>query len=575
MFYRLGLNVREIQLRSRGLTLLQSFAVLGWSLLSTTFSALNFIGYPCFLHWWGLNFCAVLIGYTLNARALRYVYLIHFNHAKTRADLGAAHSPDHQVLHVATDSTNHRAAIGPKPLNEKGHRFQVDVLHHSAFGKSRSVPGKTTGSRPGSLPTPMRGFLGPWIGRHARFFQNDQGFYRLLLGFLAVFFIYVLLIQILSPRFSLSPVALECHFSWEYYPTFVWIGAHVVVTYPIIVYHLWGLSDPYGICRDLLTVSLSVTAGSIMFFLWALTPNHVNRLVSRLLWVFLAVNIVHTSSVTLPVYRALRAQRQRRHRRREHRMAAQRMGELEFGTDSNLADSRGLARELEAALDRSSTYDGFNASFIKLLNEPSGLLQLRTWASECFCVELIFFLQEYQELKIFLDGAFPLVDPAAATASLVREVHLTKFERLSNVALNGPRPSQDSATWNSAVKPLPPAHLGSNQPLLRIEGNPLLPCITSSIRETWELLDDDMTTDVICAEYPVADRPALRLAYIMFYQRFLDPTSDLCVNVSLRLRQDIDRDIQTGRFPITIFDDVHHDVMMLLYTEVFLKFYPI
>ncbi|KAJ1991168.1 hypothetical protein H4R33_001454 [Dimargaris cristalligena] len=562
LFYRLGLNIREIQLRSRGLILLQSLSVLGWSLLASSFSGLYFIGYPCFIHWWGLNFCALLTSYAVAARALRYIYLVNFNHAKATTNYKAvATEPTRFPGAQDPSATSAALAIPETHTTPSPHRgFQVSVLNSPGDGRRVSAPAIQT-----------RGFLGPFINRHHRFFRTDRGLIRVLLILGLVHFLYVFFVQIFSHNFTLIPLALDCNFTWEYSVTFVWIGLHTLVAFPILIYHLWGLSDPYGICRDLIFYSVWVSGSSVMFFLWELVPSRVGALFGRVMWIFLVVNVVHTSSVTMPVVKALREQRRRR-----YGLAGEwEKAPVGVGGDRNEAGQGEMMPHPEST---------FEPAFLRMLNSNEGLDTLRAWASDCFCIELVYFLEEYQELKLFLEGTFAL--PHSGKGELPRSSVFNESspsfvapkEGLNSLSLSSMTASHSfqSASAGLAFSNDSFSIHRSTTFYSLAEGMPIeqqyhLSRLSSSIRETWDLLDDSKTTDLIRTQYPVSAKAALKLAYLMFYQRFLDSMSDLRVHVSDRLLAGIGQEIMAGHFPITVFDDVYQDVLMLLYVDVYLK----
>ncbi|KAJ1975104.1 hypothetical protein H4R35_003300 [Dimargaris xerosporica] len=498
LFYRLGLNDRENQLRSKGLILMQSAALLGWAVLCATFSALQNVAYPCFLHWWGLNFLALATSYSLTARALRYLYIVYANQIKMetpwqtmrqqpRLMFGPAVSRPSQVSEcMSQDSTNahHRK------------RYQVDLSEHAMTDLQR------------------RGFLGKWIPKHRRFFASDEPLLKGLLLVGLVLLIYVLLVQIMTDRFSFSPLAIRCKFGWEYYVTFAFVGLHVLVAYPIIAYHLWPLNDAYGLCRDLLVFSLLVTLGSIMFILWVALPDKVSSHFSSLMWVYLAVIAIHTSSVTQVVYKTLRQ------RRRTQIMAA----------DAKEFAVYGLDRE-----------------FVNTVDDPAKLETLKRWASECLCVDLVLFLEEYQSLKHFLHAAFPVDETAAMVAN-------EQSQLMSQSSFDDSPEKQGLVSKCSGNGVFQTA---LNRPSV-------------SIREAWQLdYPRQMSIKEIIAAYPVYSTTALKLAYLMFYQRFLDPASDLCVGIAPDVQESVRQQIDKGQYPISVFDEAHREVLLALYTDVY------
>ncbi|KAJ1955077.1 hypothetical protein IWQ62_005612 [Dispira parvispora] len=494
LFYRLGLNIREVQLRSRGLVLLQSATLLILTLLTSTYSALSFRGYPCFLHWWGFHLCIVLTSYAITARSLRYFYLVHMNWAKCHARLKTTADLDMVTL---LHNQSNGSPLGNVSITDK--RFRVD-LHDGMKNVA-----------------PTRGFLGSLVRKYPGFFSNDYALSRVFMVLGSGVLLYVIFVQIFSPNFSLSPLATRCQFDWSYYVILIWLGLHVVVVYPVLVYHLWGLKDAYGIYQDLLVTSIAVTVGTVIFIIWTFVPTLWLRVFSTNMWLFITVQVMHTSSVTLPVLRALRSRR-----RPTAYVNQQRQQRLNSSLEN---------RPKEAVKDFPMYTIGadWDSQFIQLVDDPAGRSTLKNWASEYFCMELVLFLEEFQELKEFVEGMYSLPQDATTVAS-------------------------------------PNAFAGSqSHPLHRPSAN---------IQDTWEYYEkhhaESKETSFVTQSL-VVEGASLKLAYVMFYQRFLDPASDMCVPISPITLAGLAKRLGASQCPITVFDDVHRDVMMLLYSDVYLK----
>ncbi|KAJ1984727.1 hypothetical protein H4R34_000489 [Dimargaris verticillata] len=498
LFYRLGLNDRENQLRSKGLILMQSGALLGFAVLGATFSGLQNVAYPCFLHWWGLNFLALATSYSLTARALRYLYIVYANQIKTETPWQTMR----QQPPLMFGSTTPRPSEVSECLGQDNasaqycKQYQVDLSKHAMTDLQR------------------RGFLGKWIPKHRRFFASDEPLLKGMLLVGLVLLLYVLLVQVMTDRFSLSPLAIRCRFGWEYYVTFAFIGLHVLVAYPIIAYHLWPLNDPYGLCRDLLVFSLLVTLGSIMFIIWVALPIGLSDHFSSLMWIYLAVIAVHTSTVTQVVYKTLRQRRR----------------------------TQGMTTEA-----KEFAVHGLDREFVATVDNPAKLETLKRWASECLCVDLVLFLEEYQSLKSFLHAAFPVDETAAMVANEQSQL----------------------VSHNSFDDPFEKQGLVSN-----CNGNGIFQSALNrpsvSIREVWQLDHPrQMSIKEIITAYPVHSTMSLKLAYLMFYQRFLDPASDLCVGIAPGVQESVRQQMDKGQYPISVFDEAHREVLLALYTDVY------
>ncbi|RKP40008.1 hypothetical protein BJ085DRAFT_38345 [Dimargaris cristalligena] len=469
LFYWRGQHIRDIQQRSMRLTMVQSFTILTQVILSGLGSMLNENVYPCFLLLWGMNFGCLLLTFTASARAIRLISTTNANQARIQ----------HQLPPKAPPADD-----------------------------------------------PLR-----WFRIHYQTLISEKYLLAYLLVLCIFTAVYDLLVNIYYDMFSLRPLGRDCKLAWPYYPMLAWVAIHILIIFPLVIRRLWKINDAYGIRTDLIVCCCASTIGELMFLVWQLFFRHYRNVVSSLAWFLLAMLVIHTSSVTLPVFRVLY------HPYRP----------LTHTTSSDKTPN-----------DLTWRSPNFN-EFARSLNQPATLHHFKDMAVRCLCVEAVIFLEEYREL----------MDQLASTES--SELNPILTHRLisgDDSALH--LPSLASVDTYDQAYPLTTA----------LSESILYPTSEYGLA-TSDLLES--TSELYAGEKPtkfkflqptgfsVRSNPSAVLAFNMFAQRFFLPGSELLTQVKIASVGIIQDSISHGRYHQDMFESAHTDVVDFLYHNVYLR----
>ncbi|KAJ2908630.1 hypothetical protein GGI21_002693, partial [Coemansia aciculifera] len=197
-----------------------------------------------------------------------------------------------------------------------------------------------------------------------------------IVGTVLAMFVFLLLMNIFSPHLSLHPTYYNCYSGWEYTTLAVLAGAFNSILCPSFVILTWTYKDGYGIRRSLSIVSVTGLVLWIAALVWRFSVHIYKVRASPSLFYVVEILLVYSFTVVSPVYVAWQnAGKQKTHR------AARR----------GWSWSAGIT-EVQ--------YDLSKHSFLAAMQDAEEHKSIEEFAGQCFCAELVSFLDIYLALKM-------------------------------------------------------------------------------------------------------------------------------------------------------------------------------
>ncbi|KAJ1971873.1 hypothetical protein H4R35_005006 [Dimargaris xerosporica] len=517
LFYLRGQKIRDIQQRSMTLTMIQCFVLFTQVVISGLGGMLNEDAFPCFVLFWGVGLGCLLLTLVFSARSFRYAFQVALNRLRSHrrfntVDTSAESSPESRMAIASTKKLR-------RVIKDLLSLFHPHCIYHTSCADVRL-----------------------WFMDNRRILASEASLTALMMTACTAAIIYNLCITATTPYFTLSPVETDCHFGWPYYPMMVWVGLHLVAVYPFIVYSLWHASDAYGIRTDLIVCCVVGGVGQLMFIIWQLFFRFARGYVSSLLWFFVSMLIIHTSSVTVPVIKMLRF---------HHTLARQ------FS----------LSR---AKLPHSSSHYSQWQVYLHALEQPAVLHRLKQVAAQCLCLQAVIFLEEYQELKkILLTFFTPVLDvPELATFRSSHTITIDPADQCNSISMSYasdlPRVSFKINTLSLCTDETESKEATHNKP-------DLLTPIGEPIGNTWGPSQALAKSLGEGDRYNIRDNATAVFSFNLFAQQFLMPHSDLMSQITLHCAASITKRVAHGDYSFDMFDAAHKEILEFVFSSVYSK----
>ncbi|RKP35479.1 hypothetical protein BJ085DRAFT_29473 [Dimargaris cristalligena] len=566
LFYRASRHSEFMRQRSHGLTILISVSVFFYILVAGSSNTRQNIGYPCFVQLWGVYICCITHAFSFTTKVLRFLFMVQFNKDK----------------------------LGIKPQNiapsskEAGGPFAVmDVKSNASAPLNR--PSTQKQSSLVANVANRNGFFNRWLSKNKWFFLSEGRVTKLVFALVGLVMIYVLIIQIVDKSFTIIPTATLCYFGWQYAVMLTILLGNSLILLPYCLTKLWHAKDGYGIRQELIACCILLAIGSAITIIWGMAPGPQSNVFSTMSWISISFLVLHAITVAYPVYQI--------HYSNEHQYT--------------------IANSADPEVQMLSTHSHTNQwrAFLNMLSDPVGLAQLKIWSAQFFCTELIIFIEEYQDLKKFLASTYPPPPRPGAENKGFRNTMLTVASPITTGPSFLKRQSSsvslvlatNESEYSVPLTPVSPRKVPLGQhplssptcedSLIAGSTHELKPIsekytfididhpseIVPSIRDTWNITPSEpstsqfsasrtsLSTNVPSNNLDVVSHPSLQLAYFMFYQRFIEESSDLKVNVSHELTNLVEARALMGDFSADIFDDVRQDVLKALFRTVYVK----
>ncbi|KAJ1804355.1 hypothetical protein LPJ75_005607, partial [Coemansia sp. RSA 2598] len=199
------------------------------------------------------------------------------------------------------------------------------------------------------------------------------------LGVLALASVISLIVNIINPQFTLSPMSMECRMIWGFVPLIVVGGSCIIFVMPVICVKCWKLKDAYGIRNDLLISMLMGIFCLILEVIWDNVIYSISKLWSGWFYCWVGAVIIHTVSITIPLVQAIRHTR---------------------SVTDRMHSASGFENSMVAAIVGAGGPDmGKRSEYNAILADPHEYRFFCDFAASCFCSELTAFIDEYQVLK--------------------------------------------------------------------------------------------------------------------------------------------------------------------------------
>ncbi|KAJ1919865.1 hypothetical protein IWQ60_007138 [Tieghemiomyces parasiticus] len=618
--------------------ILRSWRLMAVQVVNTFITLGMFIGmlavpsgqYPCFIMWWTFNLCMTVFLANLVTRSLRLIQMMSASRAKLHMKRNYRQSQA-ALLRTAVgtfgDELNPHPSVAAMAQNQDmvptpggcGPGKAISVVTEdttAGTGPSASAmlldrtPSVESGlprksNTPGCTLSDVCGLVAAfrrWAGATLlrSWFTGRGGVLWLTAPPHLLFVLYILMIQITDQDLSLDPINYSCPINWPYMISFGWLAVHIYIVFPFLAVLLWGIEDAYGIFSDLIIASLAMGAGFFMYILWLFPLNHLKREFPSIVWLIMAVVIIHTTSVVLPTITVLRSQRP-----------------ISFAGPPLLPTAE------------TYFYQRYSSphwrEFIGVLASPQGLARLRQLSTKCLNSELIIFLEEYQELKELVATVYPIPSPTTfpsppstlesytgmAPSPASREpARLPILQQLGWAKTGGRRWS-----FRIAAGAMGTGLAGSPGDYARDNSLPLTPVLQDvapyapiptqtegmmgiyvNFAETWRLYVPAAQSAMAAAHsttstsagrlsssghrhssgcvmdlYPIRDHSFLCLSYQMFYQRFVAKGSALSVALPREVVDTVEELLLRGDYSLDMFDPVWCVILRDVYTKIYFE----
>ncbi|ORX73730.1 hypothetical protein DL89DRAFT_299119 [Linderina pennispora] len=347
---------------------------------------------------------------------------------------------------------------------------------------------------------------------------------------------------ILNKEYSISPVSTQCSFIWGLLPVFGIVAVFVLVISPVLLIKIWRFKDAFGIRNDLI---ICVVAGFICIvfsLIWELEMPTVRKIWSGLFFMWAATILVHTSSVAIPLYRAMRHSK---------------ILELEMIHGDSLGTSTMFFLGAKLTTDSKVPRKTRQAEFKQILDDPSAYSRFREFAATCFSSELTGFIDEYRLLK------------DATIAALGSQDELSSG---INSSIRTLTPAyMDSETFASAEHLPELPHLsretdGKCNAIGRVPLDPTaspMVSILEAVQVYYPNLDIDEST-----VFPSAAMDML----VSIFSVYLNPRSPMGLNVSQVVMSRVQEHLYQDIIPLTILDEIKEEVMHMLYADIYTRY---
>ncbi|KAJ1957130.1 hypothetical protein EC988_000993, partial [Linderina pennispora] len=457
--------------------------------------------FPCFVQLWLLTIGLTLLMIALAARATQLIIMAKMHQVKSQlAALGGV-----GMTHACSQITPADSSAG----NQSSAR-----LSEFAAG-----PGPSPADSMHLAPVLRKGDYSERIRLHTslmrcqrvRKLTSDSRMKQYAAVLLMCMFIMTLLINILSPKFSLIPTNTECGFVWGIFPIIAIYGTFLVIVVPALLIMLWSVEDVYGIKADLAICAALTTLCLVLMIVWNVKLVAAQEAISSQFFVWLSACVLHFMSISWPVIRARR-----------------------------LATSPGGDAWLNAQQYKSQAASGDETlsprqcEFFAMLESDIEYERFRRYAAACFCSELTAFLDEYQILK------YCTVHALEQRASFVRSRSPTNVNDIYD-KLVGDRER--------------------NRPLR------LYTHVTVGILETvsavfpaFQFSKDSFFPSTIA------------YVYVSLVSTYIHPESHLAINVPGHIADDILDKLHKREMTLGALDTAKDEVLRLLYTDVYLRY---
>ncbi|KAI9499768.1 hypothetical protein BX070DRAFT_218015 [Coemansia spiralis] len=336
-----------------------------------------------------------------------------------------------------------------------------------------------------------------------------------------------LVINIVNKQFGLIPVVTKCSMVWGFIPIICVMALYIAIILPVLLVKCWSLKDAYGIRNDLIASIIGGGLCILMMVIWETVLPHIAVKWSGWFYAWLCAIILHTTSVAMPLWQAIRHSRDVIHR---------------------MHGASGLGSSMAAAIANAGGSDmGRRSEFNAILADPYEYRFFCDFAASCFCSEMTAFIDEYQALK-------GLTVIALGSEDIWREdVDQLEPGYMARMASN-----LDNGMGYLALA----NRNHPNAKALRLQTPP-----TVSILETARAVYPQYDLSEV-TPFPVAAMDKLVAIFSVFVNSNSYTAVSLPSAMVLRIREKLGK----SQLTLTILDEIKDEVLNMLYFDVFTRY---
>ncbi|KAJ2520736.1 hypothetical protein GGI11_001785 [Coemansia sp. RSA 2049] len=534
--------------RSVPLVALQAFGLICVAVIGGISTALQ--EWPCFLKLWFGNVGYYALYSAIAARSFQHVVISNV-HILTNKVASSKNSDFKGVMHhhqseplayLNQGARQVRSASQSSTFSNTIFDSETNRLNRSSHGEKKNIMNLTSSLQ--ATPAPRahvhdgesNSRLYKRLKRYTKLqrYASDKALVIFVLAHVVVALIISLVVNIVNDQYSLRPIGVDCTLMWGFLPLVIVPGFYVVFVLPVLLVKCWSLKDAYGIRNDLY-VSIIVGALCIVLtIVWQTALFDIALKLSGWFFSWLCAIILHTVSLAIPLWSAMRHSQDVLSRM--HGASA-----LAAGDDPD----RSMAAVIANAAGGSDV--GRRAEFNGILADPYEYRYFCDFAASCFCSEMTAFIDEYQSLKAQTIIALGSEDIWREDADQLDPGYMARMA--SNI---------DSDIGYLALANRDNAHSKS----LRLQTPPTV-CILDTARAVYPQYDLSEVTP-----FPVASLDKL----VVMLSVFVNSNSYTAVNLPsamvLRIRERLGR----SQLTLTIFDEIKDEVLNMLYFDVFTRY---
>ncbi|KAJ2449414.1 hypothetical protein GGF42_004778 [Coemansia sp. RSA 2424] len=499
--------------------------------------------WPCFLKLWFCNIGFLMVYPSIAARAVQHIVVSNVHNLTNK--LATSNAP--ALKGAMTPHSNLdflRQEDGPRHHRSGS---QTSIFSNTDFEHNESTQGMVLSEKKhiveigGSKAMRHAPLVRLDNGPEAKVYRRLQKYTRLqrfvterslaifVLGNLALACVLSLVINIVNKQFSISPINSNCSMVWGFMPMIAITSVYVVLILPVLLVKCWSLKDAYGIRNDLI---VSIVAGGmcvVMTVLWETVLSRLALVWSCWFYIWLCAVILHTSSLVVPLFAAIRHSRD---------------------VMARMHGASGTGNAMSAAIAGAGGEDGHlgkRAEFNSILADPFEYRFFCDFAASCFCSEMTAFVDEYQVLK-------GITVIALGSEDMWREdVDQLESSYMARMANN-----IDSDIGYLAMANRAYPHSKS----LRLQTPP-----TVSILETARAVYPQYDLSEI-TPFPVASMDKLVAIFSVFVNSNSYTAVNLPPSMVVRIRDRLGR----SELTLTILDEIKDEVLNMLYYDVFTRY---
>ncbi|KAJ2878272.1 hypothetical protein IWW38_006362, partial [Coemansia aciculifera] len=112
-----------------------------------------------------------------------------------------------------------------------------------------------------------------------------------------------LVINLTDKQFS--PKTIVCTYYWGFIPGNVFVLAHFVIFFPVLLWRVWDAKDAYGIRTDLIICETAGFIAMVITLVWVNALDNIQQIFPGLTFIWIYSFFIHASSVFFPLLRAI------------------------------------------------------------------------------------------------------------------------------------------------------------------------------------------------------------------------------------------------------------------------------